>query len=313
MNRLTDYAARMRGIQTPFSGGQQPVNTPSPVVQPTQPMVDTSDAMGSLAQLLGPTPAELEARQRKLEQGKAKMAAWTGLFDGLRQLGNLYYATKGATPQQFTDPYKQVEQTYQDATKRADDLDTYRRQYTQQLYNLRRQAGEDTRKDILAEAQANYYNTRDEVAHQNAELAKLKAIRVIKNTDGSLVKFDPVTGELAELSPADPLYIEYKRSQINKNNRTGSGGKSGNGVPYKEHYVEEVVDPATGKKIKKYVAGRYGAGASNTPRTNVPSNSQQKPANQEQARQAPSASKARTQQNVDNNTLKNFSIHKKQK
>lgn len=227
MNRLTDYAARMRGIQTPFSGGQQPVSTPSPVVQPTQPMVDTSDAMGSLAQLLGPTPAELEARQRKLEQGKAKMAAWTGLFDGLRQLGNLYYATKGATPQQFTDPYKQVEQTYQDATKRADDLDTYRRQYTQQLYNLRRQAGEDRRKDILAKAQANYYNSRDDKLQSDAELAKKKAITIKELKNGSLVSFDPSTGELTELKPTDPLYVEYMKARTDAANRSNTGGSKG--------------------------------------------------------------------------------------
>jgi hypothetical protein len=185
--------------------------------------------MGSLAQLLGPTPAELEARQRKLEQGKAKMAAWTGLFDGLRQLGNLYYATKGATPQQFTDPYKQVEQTYQDATKRADDLDTYRRQYTQQLYALRRQAGEDRRKDILAEAQANYYNSRDDKLQSDAELAKKKAITIKELKNGSLVSFDPSTGELTELKPTDPLYVEYMKARTGAANRSNTGGSKKSG------------------------------------------------------------------------------------
>ena len=41
------------------------------------------------------------------------MLAWTGLFDGLRQLGNLYFTSKGATPQQYTDkPYQQIQQNY---------------------------------------------------------------------------------------------------------------------------------------------------------------------------------------------------------
>jgi hypothetical protein len=41
------------------------------------------------------------------------------------------------------------------------------------------------------------------------------------------MKFDPVSGELEPLSEADPLYVEYMRSQINKNNRTGTGRSGG--------------------------------------------------------------------------------------
>lgn len=80
---------------------------PSP--QP-QPVVDTRNSIVSLATLLGPTPEEREAQQRKLQENKSKMAAWTGLFDGLRNLGNLYAVSKGATPQQYSNPYKAVDQ-----------------------------------------------------------------------------------------------------------------------------------------------------------------------------------------------------------
>ena len=90
---------------------QQNQQPQSPVTeQPQQPQIDTSDPINSLAGMLV-TPAEREAREQKILQNKRRMIAWTGLFDGLRQLGNLYYTTKGATPQQFTDkPYQQIEQ-----------------------------------------------------------------------------------------------------------------------------------------------------------------------------------------------------------
>lgn len=185
------------------------------------------------------------------------MHGWTALFNGLRHLGNLYYAAKGAPGQKLSDPHQQIEQQYQEERKRLADIQDRNQKYYANLWGLYRQMSDEQRRNTLAEAQAQYYGTRDEMARQKAELDKLKAVRVIKQKDGSLMKFDPVTGELDTLSEADPLYQEYVRSQINKYNRTGTGG-SRSGVPYKEHYVEEEMDPATGKKIKKYVAGRYG-------------------------------------------------------
>lgn len=222
MSTFSDYAA-LRSQQ-----GLLPNPDVDPVTgqyKPALPVIDTSNAIGSLAELLGPTPAEREAQELRRQQGKAKMQMWAGLFDGLRQLGNLYAATKGATPQRYTDnPYQQVEQMADAQRQREDALINYGRQYYASLYNMQRQLNDDKRRNLLAEAQANYYNTRDDMARQKAELDKLKAVRVIKMQDGSLMKFDPISGAAEPLSEADPLYVEYKRSQINKNNRTGTGG-----------------------------------------------------------------------------------------
>ena len=123
---------------------QPAVDAAGVVAQPVQPQVDTSNAIGSLAELMGPTPAEREERERRMQEQKSKMMAWTGLFDGLRQLGNLYYTSKGASPQKFGDNlYGQVEQQYQQQRQMADAMDNYRRQYAQGMYSLRRQMEQD--------------------------------------------------------------------------------------------------------------------------------------------------------------------------
>lgn len=207
--------------QLPEGIPQQPV-----VVQPDQsqqqqmPQVDTSNAIQSLAQLMGPTPAEREAQERKLLENKRKMIAWTGLFDGLRQLGNLYYATKGATPQQYTDkPYQAIEQNYQQERQLQDYANRYSQAYAKQLFDWQQKMSDTERRNKIAEAQAKYYDTRDEMAKQKAELDKMKAVRVIKQKDGSLMKFDPVSGSIEPLSEADPLYVEYMNSRINATNK----------------------------------------------------------------------------------------------
>ncbi len=155
------------------------------------------------------------------------MHGWTALFNGLRHLSNLYYATKGAPGQKYSDPHQLIEQQYQDERRRLAEIHAADQKYYANLWGLYRQMNDEQRRNTLAEAQAQYYGTRDEVARQKAELDKLKAVRVIKQKDGSLMKFDPVSGELEPLSEADPLYVEYMRSQINKNNRTGTGRSGG--------------------------------------------------------------------------------------
>lgn len=206
-----------RYLQNPYGNAQ---TTDGQV----QPQIDSSNAIVSLAAMMGPTPAEREAAERRMQKNQAQMAAWTGLFDGLRQLGNLYYTAKGAVPQKYDNPYSQVQQNYQQQRQLYNDMATYRRNYATSLYNLRRQMADDARRNKLADAQADYYNSREETARQKAELDKLKAVRVIKMQDGSLMKFDPASGTAEPLTEADPLYEEYMRSRINKNNRTNTGG-----------------------------------------------------------------------------------------
>ena len=215
-------------VEQPQPVVTQPQTTPQqPVAATAAPKIDTTNAIGSLAEILGPTPAEREAREQKLERNRQQMTMWAALFDGLRQLGNLYYTTKGATPQQLETPYKQIDENYQRDIKRLDDMIANRQKYAHQLYSLQRQADIDAQNKAYNNARIKYYDTRDDMAQQKAELEKLKAIRVVKNKDGSLMKFDPSTGTVERLTDADPLYTQYVQSQINRNNRSGSGGNGG--------------------------------------------------------------------------------------
>lgn len=196
------------------------VASEKPAISTTPPpVVDTSNAIASLAGLLGPTPAEREAREMRMERGRRQMQMWGGLFDGLRHLGNLYYTTKSATPQRYSDPYVQIDKNYQDARKLADDLDDYQRIYTQQLWNLRRQADDDARRNKLADAQAQYYGTRDEMARLKAENDRLKNEAAIRNYDARTKNYD------AKTATEDALRGDRVReivSRINKNNQTGA-------------------------------------------------------------------------------------------
>ena len=204
---------------------RNPEMNPSTPVQ--QPVIDTSNAIGSLAQLLGPTPAEREAQELRRQQSKAKMQMWAGLFDGLRQLGNLYAATKGATPQRYTDnPYQQVEQMADAQRQREDALTNYGRQYYASLYNMQRQLNDDKRRNLLADAQANYYNTRDEVARMKAENDRLKNEKYVQLLDGRIAKVNAETGKIEKLLPYQEQEIQ---SRTAKNNRMGYGNKGGGG------------------------------------------------------------------------------------
>ena len=222
MSVFTDYAAKMRQLKTPFNAPAQtqPISTPPlvPVEQPQQPQVDPNNAIGSLAEMLGPTPAEREARERRMLENRAKMSAWTGLFDGLRQLGNLYYATKGATPQQLASPYQMIDHEFQQQRAIADANDNYRRQYAQSLYGLRRQMSDDARRDLLAKAQADYYGTRDEAARMKAENDRLKAEKYVELQDGRIAKINAETGQIEQLLPYKQQELE---SRTQRNRQTG--------------------------------------------------------------------------------------------
>ena len=230
----------------------------SPILTPYKtPVVDTSNAIGSLAEMMGPTPAEREARERKLQKGRAQMQAWAGMFDGLRQLGNLYYTAKGAPSQQLQSPSQQIDNVYEQERQRNLQLDDYRQRYAQQLYALSRQAAADKRQDALAQAHANLYETQSKVAQQNAdqkaELDRLKAVKVIKNYDGSLIKYDPVTGTTELLTEGDPLYKQYKQSQISRNYRANTGGRGANNGTYGHETITTQGVDENGQPWKKVV------------------------------------------------------------
>ena len=150
---------------------------------------------------------------------------------------------------------------------------------------------QDKRTGEEHQAKLDWYRNRDE---QNAEKVAIQRFRAEVDAaykGATLEQKERMNDIMADVYAGRISLMDAQRHLANvRAANVGNGGKSGNGVPYKEHYVEEVEDPATGKKVKKFVAGRYNEGASNTPRTNVPSNSQQKP-------DEPRAQEKRTAQN----------------
>lgn len=264
MSIFKDYAAKMRQTQTPFTGRlqqytrdrwnprqQSPLfNTERALaISPqagqgvattvdTTPQIDTGNAIASLAELMGPTPAEREAQQRRLQENKAKMAAWTGLFDGLRQIGNVIYTAKGATPQRFADPYQQIEQQYQGQRQLANEQNAYQRQYAQALYNLQRQANADKRQNMLAEAQARWYGTRDAGARQKAESDAAKAQAQVNATNARAEQIRARTKQLEELHPLQKQKLQSViKKYLHDAGRpysTRGGGRSSSNDPYEE-------------------------------------------------------------------------------
>lgn len=151
---------------------QQPqVN--QPVDQPQQqetPQVDTSDAINSIASLIGPSPEEREAQQQKLLKQKRTMLAWTGLFDGLRQLANLYSVSRGANNMQFTDnPYQTIEKGYQAELTRQDANQRYANAYAKQQMDYKRQAEDDQLKRETHKAQQEWTKSRIEMAKEESK------------------------------------------------------------------------------------------------------------------------------------------------
>ena len=220
---------------------QQNGNQPAEAVQPQQPQIDTSDPINSLAGMLV-TPAEREAQQQRMLRNKRRMIAWTGLFDGLRNLGNLYAVSKGAAPQKYTDnPYQTIEQSYQQEQKRQDALFKYRDNYAKQLWSLQRQASDDARRNALSAAQARYYDTRDEMARLKGENDRLKAEKQNEVSDARKEQIELKTKQMREMHPLQMQNVmaRTKSALHNANRPYGSGrgsrsGGSSSSDPYEE-------------------------------------------------------------------------------
>ena len=255
MTRLTEYIQKRWNHPDQFNAATPQPEGELPFTPQTQqtPTVDSSNAIGSLVNLLGPTPAEREAQERKIMQNRAKMQAWTGLFDGLRQLGNLYYATKGATPQTFNSPYQIVDQEIQQQRQFNDNMINYKRQYNTSLYNLQRQMEADKMNKEKHKATLDWYNTRDEMARLKAENDKLKAEAAAKNTEARTKNTEAKTETENFLrEKKGNVYdsqVQRNKAQAAKAGRTG-GGRSDTG-----NSETEVVEwmGADGKKHKKTV------------------------------------------------------------
>lgn len=231
------------------------------VVQPQQPVQQPQFAapadgnyIGLVNDMLGPTPAEREAQERRLAENKAKMSGWLGLFQGLGALGDLYYANKGVNPSQPNyQPQQLLNQHYAEEQQRLDNLYKNRQAYATMLYNMKRQAGEDARKDMLTNAQAKYYDTRDEMARMKAENDRLKTEKYIELQDGRIAKINAETGQITELLPYKKNEIQ---SRINKNNVTAANAAAGTVTEVTKpdgSVTTTVKTPARGKKKGKPV------------------------------------------------------------
>ena len=224
----------------------QPVTTQPVVTQPQQvPQVDTSNAMQSLANILV-TPAEREAQERKLQENKRKMIAWTGLFDGLRQLGNLYAVSKGASPQQYTDkPYQAIEQSYQQERQLQDALQKYRQSYAQQLYNIQRQGEQDQMRREAQQAQIDYNKSRikmqEEESKRKDEYTKARnkyyealANKNYEQAEYWRLKADGVPAESAAKIAKDRAQAQKALSGGSSSGGRGRSRSSSGNDPYEE-------------------------------------------------------------------------------
>lgn len=259
MGRFQDF---VRKATQPIVPAVQALQAQQAQQQPQQqqmPQVDTSDAINSMAGLLGPTPAEREAQQQKLLKQKRNMIAWTGLFDGLRQLANLYTASQGANNMQFTDnPYQTIEQGYQSELKRQDANQHYANSYAKQMIDYKRQAESDQMKRDLQKAQIDMYKARENDLRERRRLADEKNQAYIKYQNALENKNEE---QAAYWKAKAEGYPEELASKIAKNeaqrhkalqsiggSRTSSGGRGNS--PYYETVKTEGYDD-NGNKVTK--------------------------------------------------------------
>lgn len=224
-----------------------------PQPQQQMPQVDTSNAIQSIAQLMGPTPAEREAQEQRLLKNKRKMIAWTGLFDGLRHLGNLYYASKGATPQQYTDqPYKTIEQNYQQERQLQDYANRYSQAYAKQLFDWQRQADQDQMRREAHEAQNRYTKAREDALREDSRrkdeynLARTKYYEAVANKNDEQAEYWRLRAQGVPQESAAKIAKDNALA-AKANRTTRSGSQDGY-----ETIVTEGYDNA-GNKVKKTV------------------------------------------------------------
>lgn len=168
---LFEFLTRRRSTQSPDDVYQLDHQQPRTVAtkQYELPKIDSNDVIGSLNGLLGPSPEERSAEEQRLQEHRRKMHGWTALFNGLRHLGNLYYAAKGAPGQKFGDPHQQIEQQYQDERKRLADIHAADRNYYGTLYNLRGQMESDRRADESLQSTLEWRKAQQEDRQRQSE------------------------------------------------------------------------------------------------------------------------------------------------
>ena len=228
MSRFLDYSKNRQGggAATVLQQREQPSGTVA-----EQPKIDKDNVLGSLSGMLGPTPAERAAEEERLQKHRRQMHGWTALFNGLRHLGNLYYATKGAPGQKFGEPHQQIEQQYQDERKRLADIHAADRSYYTNLYNIRRQMDDDERRNKLSDAQLRHYQTQDEMAREKARQqeeyneARKKYYEAVSNKNDEQAEYWRLRAQGVPKESAAKIAKDYATAA--KANRTGGGSGGG--------------------------------------------------------------------------------------
>ena len=267
----------------------QPVASAEEMQQMQMPEYDPNNPMESFAQIMGPTPAEREAEERRLAENKAKMNAWVGLFNGLGALGNLYYATKGASyaPTNYN-PHQQIEANYQAERQRLDALQRNRQAYAQQLFDWQQKMSDTERRNKIADAQAKYYDTRDEMARLKGENDRLRAEASARASDARAENIKAKTKQIEELTPYQKDKLKAAADKYYHDaNRPYAGGSRGSSRFDAETFANNwEEDPETfGKILEDAGIGYYDTNTGTIQILKAPSSNTIRTANQRYARQ----------------------------
>lgn len=230
-----------------------------------KPVIDSNNAIGSLVDLMGPTPAERAERERRAVQNKSAMSAWAGLFDGLRQLGNLYYTSKQASPQVYNNPYEQIDRDVEANRKRMDDLENYRRQYNMQLYGLQRQGEQDRMNAEQHKAQMANYAANNELMKERVESEKENRVNRAAINKARVAKINSQIQQMEDLAPLQRQKLEQTiRKLMHDAGRPYSGSTTSSSDVFRD-LAEMLADnpEVAGPMLQQMGYGRYDASTRN--------------------------------------------------
>lgn len=221
LNQLYEPLAYLDNMKAPERGAGETPTEQTTNPSGTVPQVDTSDAINSLAELLV-TPEQRKQQELALMKQKRNMAAWTGLFDGLRNIGNLYYTTRGATPQQYTDNlYQQNEKEYQNARAISDDLLKHQDNYARQMIALKQRADAIRMKNEQDEFNRQLQQERFEFEKEKQNQGEYG---YANTKDGRTIIYDKRTGKVTG-TYGNVIPVGSKKNNT-KTGGNGSGSKN---------------------------------------------------------------------------------------
>ena len=231
---LFEFLTKRRSTQSPDDAYQIDQQQPRTVAtkQYELPKIDSENVIGSLSGILGPTPEERAAEEQKLQEHRQKMHGWTALFNGMRHLANLYYATKGAPGQKYSDPHQLIEQQYQEERRRLADLHDRNQKYYANLWGLYRQMEDDERRNKMNDAQLKHYQVQDDMAREKARQqdeyneARKKYYEAVANKNDEQAEYWRLRAQGVPKESAAKIAKDYATANRTGTGRSGIGGRS---------------------------------------------------------------------------------------